>query len=119
MNGLSVDARNGYADKTHGISIFVRIWPRDSGDRDGKGGGGSDQRSFRHRNGDLTADRAFALEESSGDPERFALVGLGIGDEAAVQTFGGAGSLGQKRGQLSGGAGFSGNDGHVSLRRDF
>jgi hypothetical protein len=87
--------------------------------RNRKGGGGTHQRSFRHRNGDFAANRALALQEVSGHPERFGLVGLGVGDEAAVQTLGRAGSLRKNGGQLSGGTGFSGDDGRVSLRHHF
>jgi hypothetical protein len=78
--------------------------------------GRSDQRSCCHRNGDLTPNRA---QETSGHPERFGLVGFGIGDEAALQTVGRAGSLREKRGQFSGGTGLSGGDEGVCLRGSF
>jgi hypothetical protein len=81
--------------------------------------GGPNQRSFRHGDRDLTANRTLALQEVSGHPERLDLVGLGIGDEAAVQTFGCAGRLGEMGGKLPGGTRLSGNDGGVSLRGSF
>jgi hypothetical protein len=65
----------------------------------------------------FTANRALAPQEIGGHPERFGLVGLGVGDKTAMQTLGRAGSLGQNGGQLTGGTGFSGHDGRVSLRR--
>ena len=53
------------------------------------------------------------------NPERFGFVGFGIGDEAAVQTFGRAGSLGQNGGQLPGGTRFSGDEVPAFLRCSF
>lgn len=67
-------------------------------------------------NGDLTANRALALQEFSGHPEGFGLVGLGVGDEAAAQTLGRAGSLGENGSELSCGTRLSGDDGRVFLR---
>jgi hypothetical protein len=63
--------------------------------------------------------RALALQEGSGHPERFGLVGLGVGNEAAVQALGRAGRLGKNGGELPRGTGFSGHDGRVALRGNF
>jgi hypothetical protein len=46
-------------------------------------------------------------------------IGLGVGNEAAVQALGRAGRLGKNGGELPRGTGFSGHDGRVALRGNF